>query len=334
MLKVIRPGLLTSMQDGGRTGFQKHGVIVSGVMDPFAHRIANLLVGNEGNEATLELSLMGDAWEATEHVLLAICGADMNPMADGVPLPMWKPVWIRAGTMIKFSGCRRGARAYVAIAGGFQVPLVMNSRSTYLRAGIGGYQGRALQKGDELKAEAPSERSQKLFDYLEKHAEGRTFYAPDWGIAAELFPRYDASPVIRVIRGNQYDWFTEKSRQDFFQKGFRVNTQSDRMGYRLDGPVLERIESDRELISEAVTFGTVQVPAEGNPIVLLADRQTTGGYPKIAQIVSADLPLIAQTKPGDTLYFREIAHQEAERLLFEREQLIQQAKLGIQLKYM
>lgn len=332
-LRVIRPGLLSSIQDGGRTGYQKHGVIVSGVMDPFAHRIANLLVGNEGHEATVEMSLRGDTWEVLEDSLLAICGADMRPLVEDRPLPLWKPVWVRKGACIQFGGSREGARAYLAIAGGFRVTPVMESRSTYLRAGIGGYQGRALQKGDELAADNPPAQAQRLFASLQIQAGGEPFFAPEWSIASELFPRYDARPTIRVLRGNQYDWFTEESRANFFAKPFRVSSQSDRMGYRLEGNTLERTHPNQELISEAVTFGTVQVPAEGNPIVLLADRQTTGGYPKIAQIISVDLPIIAQTKPGDLIHFREVTHAEAERLLFEREQLIWQAKLGIQLKY-
>lgn len=332
-LRVIRPGLLTTVQDGGRVGFQKHGVIVGGVMDTFAHRMANLLVGNEGSEATLEMTMKGDTWEVTEDTLLAICGADMKAIADGQPLPRWKPVWVKVGTVIQFGVSQHGARTYVAIAGGFQIPLVMNSRSTYVRAGIGGYEGRALQKGDELKADKPGPQAKKLYDFLRKQARVASFYAPDWGIASELMPRYHEQPIVRVVKGNQFDWFTRESREAFFQQAYRVSPQSDRMGYRLDGPLLERIDKSRELVSEAVTFGTVQVPAEGNPIVLLADRQTTGGYPKIAQIISVDLPLIVQTKPGDAIRFREVGHQEAERLLIEREQLIRQARLGMQLKY-
>ncbi|MEJ8546296.1 5-oxoprolinase/urea amidolyase family protein [Brevibacillus borstelensis] len=332
-LTVIRPGLFTTVQDRGRFGFQKHGVIVGGVMDPFAYKMANLLVGNKGTEAAVEMTMKGDTWEVTEDTVLAICGADMEAAADDKPLPLWKPVWVRAGTVIRFGVSKLGARTYIAVAGGVQCPLVMNSRSTYARAGIGGYEGRALQKGDELKADEPGRQSKKLGELLQKQAKGGAFYAPDWRIAADHLPRYHGHPVVRVVKGNQSDWFTEESRNAFFGQEFRVSPQSDRMGYRLEGPRLEKLDKSRELVSEAVTFGTVQVPAEGNPIVLLADRQTTGGYPKIAQIISVDLPLIVQTKPGDVIRFREVVHQEAERLLLEREQLFRQVRLGMKLKY-
>lgn len=330
-VRVIRPGLLTSVQDAGRYGFQKHGVIVSGVMDPLAHRIANLLVGNEEAEATLEMTLKGPILEFLEDALISICGGDLSPSVEGTPVPMWKPIFLKKGSVLDFGPCRIGIRAYLAIAGGWDVPLVMNSRSTYLRAGIGGFEGRALKAGDELSAGARTLLGKEMMKRLSGQSAQAAFTAAEWGVAQEMVPNYTSAPVIRAIRGNQYDWFTQESQIAFYSQPYKVTPQSDRMGYRLEGPILELTEP-MELISEAVAFGSIQVPAEGKPIVLLADRQTTGGYPKIAQIATIDLPLIAQTKPGDTILFTEISREEAEWLLLDRENQIRQLKTGIWVK--
>ncbi|WP_026074472.1 biotin-dependent carboxyltransferase family protein [Brevibacillus massiliensis] len=331
-IRVIHPGLLTSVQDSGRFGFQKYGVIASGAMDPFAHRTANLLVGNEETEATLEMTLKGAIMEFREAALISICGGDLSPSVEGIPVPLWKPIYLKKGSILHFGYCRSGARAYLAIAGGWSVPRVMDSRSTYLRAGIGGFQGRGLRAGDELASGEPTWLGGLIADQLAGRLHGAAFATADWGVTGEMLPPYSVSPCVRVMRGNQWDWFTEESRRSFLSEPYRVTPQSDRMGYRLDGPLLELIEQ-KELISEAVAFGTVQVPPEGKPIVLLADRQTTGGYPKIAQVATVDLPLMAQTKPGETLRFAEISREEAERLLMARENEIRQLKTGILLKY-
>ncbi|WP_421616931.1 biotin-dependent carboxyltransferase family protein [Brevibacillus sp. TJ4] len=330
-IRVIRPGMFTSVQDMGRFGFQKYGVIVSGAMDTFAHRIANMLVGNKDTDASLEMTIKGPTLEFRDDALIAVCGGDMSPTADGIPIPLWKPVFLRKGSVLDFGHCRSGIRAYLAVAGGWSVPRVMQSRSTYLRAGIGGFYGRALQAGDELAYGEPAALARRIADRLALDAKD-VFAATDWGIAQELLPRYGGQRPIRAIRGNQADWFASDSVRHFFSEPFRVTPQSDRMGYRLDGPILE-LNEQTELLSEAVAFGTVQVPAEGKPIVLLADRQTTGGYPKIAQIAAVDLPVIAQMKPGDTLRFVEIKRDEAERLLLMRENEMRQLKTGISLKY-
>lgn len=330
-VRVIRPGLLTSVQDAGRYGFQKHGVIVSGVMDPLAHRIANMLVGNEETQATLEMTLKGATLEFQEDALISICGGDLSPSVEGTPVPLWKPIFLKKGSVLDFGPCRTGIRAYLAIAGGWDVPLVMNSRSTYLRAGIGGFQGRALKAGDELSFGARTQLGEEMMKRLSSQSAQASFIVPEWGVAQEMVPNYTSAPVIRAIRGNQYDWFTKESQIAFFSEPYKVTPQSDRMGYRLDGPMLELTEQ-MELISEAVAFGSIQVPAEGKPIVLLADRQTTGGYPKIAQIATVDLPLIAQTKPGDTIRYTEISREDAEWLLLVRENQIRQLKTGILVK--
>ena len=321
MLKILKNSLQTTVQDLGRSGFQKYGVIVSGAMDPFAHRLANLLVGNEEQAATLEITLVGPTIEFTEDMVIALCGGDLSPKLDGQTIDLWRMLSIKKGSTLTFGEPRIGARCYLAIAGGIDVPEVMGSRSTYLRAGIGGFQGRALEKGDEVPVGNISQ--QKLLSLLQC-AENDS----DWLVAPV---RYFEEPVIRMMAGRQFDLFDDDSKKRIFNEPFTVSSNSDRMGYRLEGSHLS-LETPAELISEAVAFGSVQVPADGNPIVLLADRQTTGGYPKIGQVASVDLPLISQLKPGQQLRFKEISLADAQQRWIEQEQSIRQIKAAIKLK--
>lgn len=329
-IKVLRPGLLTTIQDMGRYGFQQHGVIVSGAMDTFAMRMANLLVGNAEGEAVLEITLLGPKLSFEEDALIAICGANISPEISGQPILQWRPVYVKKGSVLNFGGCVFGCRTYLAIAGGYAVEKVLGSRSTYLRAGLGGYCGRALKEGDVVEAGLPSEWSRQKMRKLAERGEAAS--APGWSISVDVFPQYDKNPTVRVLRGAQFDMFTEESRQALFAEAFQVTPQSDRMGYRFTGPVLT-LSEPKEMISESVASGTIQVPPGGQPIALLADRQTAGGYPKIAQIISADLPVIAQVKPGDSVRFMEVSLEEAEALYVAREMQIQQVRQGIALRY-
>jgi antagonist of KipI len=331
MIKVAKPGLLSTVQDLGRYGFQKYGVIVSGSMDPIAHRISNWLVGNDENEAVIEMTLTGPVLEFQETSLISICGGDLSPSIDGQPVPLWRSVLVKKGSTLKFGGCKSGARAYLALAGGIDVPSVMNSRSTYLRAEIGGLEGRSLKEGDLLHSGEVLEGSQEIIEYLTPYLEDGHFTEIDWSISSEFISIHRSQKAIRVMEGPEFDLFTEDSRQAFFEKPFKVSPQSDRMGYRLEGTKLDLVQ-DTDMISEAVSFGTIQVPSDGNPIILLADRQTTGGYPRIGQIASVDLPLIAQTKPGEELSFTLITREEAQRLLIDREKQLRHLKQGIALK--
>jgi antagonist of KipI len=330
MIKITKSGLLTNVQDLGRYGYQKYGVIASGVMDQTAHRIANLLVGNDENEATLELTLLGPDMEFEKDALISICGGDLSPKIDGKSIKLWRPVFVRAGSKLKFVGCKTGCRAYLAVGGGFNVNRVMDSKSTYLRAGIGGFNGRALQPEDVIEIGQSNELSQQIAQVLSNKNEEK-FAQVQWSIASEFMTPPASKPKVRVIKGRQYDWFSKDSQTKFYSELFEVTSQSDRMGYRMKGPKLE-LENEQEMLSEAVNFGTIQVPSEGNPIVLLADRQTTGGYPKIGQIATVDLPLMAQLKPGDKVRFVEISHEEAQRLYLNREDQLQQLKQGISVK--
>lgn len=328
-IKVLRPGLLTTVQDKGRYGFQQQGVIVSGAMDTFALRIANLLVGNAEGEAALEITLLGPKLMFEEEALIAVCGADMSPEVDGHPVPPWRPVYVRKGSVLTFGRCVFGCRAYLAVAGGYAVDQVLGSRSTYLRAEFGGYHGRALREGDVLEAGMPSAWGRRQMKALSER--GETVSIPGWSIGADVMPPYAENPTVRVLRGAQFALFTEESRHALFAEAFQVTPQSDRMGYRFAGPALT-LSEPAEMISESVVSGTVQVPPGGQPIALLADRQTAGGYPKIAQIISADLPVVAQMKPGDRIRFTEVTLEEAEKLYVAHEMQIQQVKQGIGLR--
>ncbi|MFC7062025.1 biotin-dependent carboxyltransferase family protein [Halobacillus seohaensis] len=323
MMKIVKDGLLTTIQDLGRTGYQKYGVIASGSMDTYAHRIANLLVGNDEHEATIETTLLGPVIKFQKNTLISICGGDLSPTIDGQQVGMWKSIFVKSGALLKFGRPQSGCRSYIAIAGGMDIAKVMESHSTYIRAKIGGYEGRALQTDDEI-----SLRSSPDYQF---ETGSSNFVETDWAIAAHMIPNYSSRPVISLINGPQYEWFDEKSKHSLYSEAFKVSSQSDRMGYRMNGPTLS-LQNSKELISEAVAFGSIQVPPDGNPIILLADRQTTGGYPKIGQVASIDLPILCQMKPGEQLTFKEITLAQAQKAYIQQEHAIQQLKRSISLK--
>lgn len=333
MITFLKSGLLATVQDLGRYGYQKHGVIVSGAMDSFAHRMANLLVGNKESDPTLEFTLLGPVIKFEEDALVAICGGDLSPVIDGEPVGLWKQVWIRKGSELRFGQAKTGCRVYLAVAGSFLVPSVMGSTSTYLRAKIGGFKGRALESGDKLPFGEKSELSDRMIKQLISKEEkvNESFTQANWSIARHYLSTHHLETPIRVLKGRQYELFSEKSKQQFASETFKITPQSDRMGYRLEGPGLE-MEKQTEMLSEAVNFGSIQVPSEGNPIILLADRQTAGGYPKIAEVITVDLPTLAQLKPGNSLKFEFISPQEAQQLYIDREKLIRDLNFSILLK--
>ncbi|MBS0633343.1 MAG: biotin-dependent carboxyltransferase [Verrucomicrobia bacterium] len=290
-IKIHRGGLQTTVQDLGRPGHRGAGVPLSGAMDPVALRVANFLVGNAENAAALEFVLVGPELEFSQDTVVALGGVEWEG------LPSWQPVAVRAGERVKIGAAKRGCRGYLAVAGGIAVDPVMGSRSTYLRGGFGGFQGRALHDGDVLPLPAVT---RQLGDH--------------WRIDARVLPAYSAHPVVRVLRGAQTDEFGAA----LFGAEFKVSPQSDRMGLRLSGAALVR-SSKVDLISSAVAPGTVQVPPDGQPIVLMADAQTIGGYPQAAHVISVDLPLMAQLRPGDTVKFAEVSLAEAQKLALAHE---------------
>lgn len=327
-LRVERPGMLTSIQDLGRYGYQKYGVVVSGAMDSISMRIANLLVGNKENEAVVEMTLIGASFYTEEDLIIAVTGGDLAPVVEEKPLPLWRPVFVRKGSLLRFRASRSGCRTYIAVAGGFDVKEVLGSKSTYLRGELGGLK-RALITGDTLNCRIPGISDQR-FQQLKSSADALPFVAANWLVNPEPFVNLKET-VIRVIRGGEFDSFTETSRERFFKEDYRITPNSDRMGYRIKGTSLQ-MEESVELLSEPVTNGTIQVPKDGNPIILLADRQTTGGYPKIAQVATVDIPLLAQKKPGEKIRFKEISLEEAEQLYLRQELQLEKLKAGLLLK--
>jgi len=304
-VSVIRAGMLTTVQDLGRRGHRAAGVPLSGAMDSFALRVANLLVGNPENTPGIEFTLTGPELVFTKDVLVAIGGGDFGT------LPTWQPVLVRSGERVKLGNARRGCRGYLAVAGGFRITPVLGSCSTFLRGEFGGWKGRALRDGDALKAPGSTRR-----------------VAGKWHVDGRILPAYSSAPVLRIVRGAQADEFGS----ELLSAEFEVSSQSDRMGVRLKGSGLTRSVT-AEVASTTVVPGTIQVPPDGQPIVLMADAQTIGGYPQIGHVISVDLPLVAQLRPGDRVRFREVTLGEAHDLLLARERELGILREGLALKF-
>ena len=320
-LRILRPGLLTTVQDLGRFGYQQDGLVVSGAMDAVALRVGNLLVGNHEHAAGLEITLLGPTIRFGAAHLIALTGAHLSPTLDGQPVSLNRPIGVQAGTTLAFGAPVAGSRAYLAVAGGVAVPVVLGSRATYLRAELGGLHGRALRAGDELPTGEPAPLSQQLLQALPEFQPEKNWRQARWTPGPDLCPVPRPNPIIRAMPGPEYGQFSVESQRAFWQQPFTVSPQADRMGYRLQGPELKRLV-DTELLSSAVAFGTVQVPAGGQAIVLLADHQTTGGYPRLAQVISVDFAALAQMRPGQTLRFQEISLADAQTLYLIQERRV------------
>ncbi|OGX83748.1 biotin-dependent carboxyltransferase family protein [Hymenobacter coccineus] len=329
-LSVLHPGLLTTVQDLGRPGYQQAGVPVGGALDAVALRVANLLVGNDESAAGLEITLRGPCLRFDAGGLFALTGADLSPTLNGQPLQLHRPTWAPVGAELAFGAPRAGCRAYLAVAGGVAVAPVLGSRATYLRAGLGGWHGRALRTGDELPIGAPLPLGQRIIAELAKNQS--SIAQARWTPGPQLCPAPRHRPVIRAVQGPEYGQFAVASQRAFWEQPFVVTAAADRMGYRLQGPALARL-TDSELLSSAVTHGTVQVPPGGQPIVLLADRQTTGGYPRLAQVITADFGALAQAAPGQVLRFQEVSLDEAQALYLAQERAVRALQRGIQLRF-
>lgn len=328
-ISVLNPGLQSTIQDLGRHGYQKYGVIVSGAMDAYAMRLANIAVGNNENEGVLEITMIGPSLELEKGTLISITGGNISPTINGKKIPMGRPVYLKEDCVLNFGACIAGCRSYLAIAGGFDVPEVMESKSTYLRAQFGGFNGRALKKGDILNIGAKSVVAIKIIEKLQEITKKGEFVATSWYMGESTVENAN-STIIRVFKDRQFDNISDESINKFFNSEFNVDNKSDRMGYRLCGEKIE-LKERLEMISEEVSVGTIQIPPDGNPIILLADRQTTGGYPKIAHVVSVDIQKIVQLKPNSKIKFKQITLKEAERLYFEREKYIDELKKAIRL---
>ena len=314
---ILRAGFLTSVQDLGRIGFREFGVSFGGALDQHALHVANLLVGNVENAAGLEITLGGFRIRFDDERVIAWCGGDFDVRLGQTPLPSGHAARVRAGEELSINQPKIGCRAWLAISGGVDVPIILGSRATDLRANFGGIDGRALRDGDEIPF-GKGRRSATVA--LEK--------VSSWSAPVEWTRTAKGEPVLRFIRGADWKRFNDATIQRFTSEAFVVSSDSDRMGARLDGPELPR-NDDVDLVSEAVAPGTIQVPPSGQTIVLLGDCQTIGGYPKIAHVITVDLPVAAQLRAGDTVRFHEVSLGEAHRLLFERRQELQRFRIGL-----
>lgn len=300
-ITVIKPGFFSTIQDEGRFSQQQYGIIVSGAMDPLSYKIGNILL-QQGIEASIEMTLVGPTVRFDVDAVIALTGADFSPLLNGEPCPMWRPVAVKAGSILKCQAAKIGARGYIAVKHGIQVPSVLGSRSTYLKAQFGGFKGRALQKDDVLSITSSTDTPRKYFANYQD------------------FITFTNEVTVRVTTGTEWQSFTSESQQWFQTVPFTLTKDADRMGYRLQSAEKLEREIKEDLISEAVTFGTIQVPPNGQPIILMVDRQTTGGYPKIAQVIRADLPKLAQIQPMSTIRFEVISIEDAQQIYIDQQQ--------------
>ncbi|HSB68065.1 MAG TPA: biotin-dependent carboxyltransferase family protein [Candidatus Methylomirabilis sp.] len=294
-MEVLQPGLLTTVQDRGRTGYQRFGVPVSGALDQVALRVGNILVGNPPDASALEITLQGPKLRLLADAVLALTGGEACATLDAGPVPWNESFLARRGQVLDVRGVTRGLRAYLSVAGGIAVPKVLRSRSTCLVAKFGGFHGRALQPGDVLPVGEPAGPLRRLIGWA----------------APEGWRRQHASPVsLRVVWGPQEDAFTDEGRRTFLASAYAVTPHADRMGCRLQGPAIAH-RAGADIVSDWIPPGGIQVPGDGRPIILLMDRQTTGGYAKIATVIGPDIGLVAQCRPGDSVRFRAVSLAEA-----------------------
>jgi len=308
-LRVLKAGIFDTIQDNGRTGFSKWGVNPGGAMDRYALRISNALLGNSLEEAAIELHFPASQFLIESDLLISICGADFSAEINAQPLPLWKPLWARAGSVITFSNKKQGNRAYLSVLGGFDLKPWLGSLSTNTKIEAGGMEGRILKKDDILETNAFN-----LKPILPQH--DQVFVFP-W-YASHHFVYQDPEQIF-FIEGNEWDWLSDESKFHFEHKVFEIDPSSDRMAFHLNGEPLF-YKTRTELLSSAVSFGTIQGLPSGKLMTLMADHQTTGGYPKIGHVISAHLPKLAQLNARQPFKFKKIKFEEAEKMLFSLEQ--------------
>ena len=308
VIQIQRPGLLTTVQDLGREGFGPMGVSPSGAADPISLRLGNRLVANAEGAAALEMLLLGGTFYFPEGALIALTGSDFGATLDGAAVELWTSIEVRPCQTLRLGATRSGARCYLCVRGGIIVPSFLGSASTHILSGLGGLEGRSLREGDVLQIGSAAEAYRK-----------RT-------IAPQVRDCLSPHRILRVTPGPQIDWFPEASLHSFYSGIYRVDEQSNRMGLRLEGvPLLQG--SLGEMVTEGVSLGAVQVPPEGLPIILFVEQQTTGGYPKIANVISADLPSVGQLRPRDEIRFEQVGFDAARSLLIEQEKLLASEEL-------
>ena len=308
---VLEPGSFSTVQDAGRRGYQKLGVPLSGAADEYAFRLANLLAGNQPNAAVLEMTLVGCTLAALKPAWVAVTGAEAEVRKHNRKMPTWSGFALDSGDVLRLDQARKGCRIYLAVTGGFDVPEVMGSRSTNIQAGFGGYKGRALRKGDFLSTGGQSRGAQV-------HSE----------VPPEFVPALSSKMVLRCLPGPQAEFFRSRG-EELFQSEYRVTTQADKRGIRLEGPRLHHAsDSPGGVLSEPSLPGNIQVPGDGNPIVLLRE-QTVGGYAKVATVISSDLWRLGQAAPGDRIRFQPVERDTAMHLRREMQQRLEELELWL-----
>jgi len=303
--RIIHPGIHTTVQDLGRSGLMKYGIPPSGAMDQYSYRVGNLLLGNPENSASLEITLHGLKIEALIPVTISITGADLGPYLNGDPAPQWTPLIMKKGEIIHFKQRKKGLRAYLAVKGGFDVPEVLGSRSTFIRGKI----GNPISEGEII----------SIGDF------GAIKSIKSLALPKLYIPDLNLHDPIQVIMGPQNEYYTLQGIDTFLNASYKVTSQSDRMAYRTEGPPIE-IAKDPGIITEPIPRGAIQVPGDGKPIILLWDAQVTGGYAKIATVISADMDRLGQKMPGDTIHFQQVNRDMAIELLFEKKRKIDTIK--------
>ena len=316
-IRVMKSGLQSTIQDLGRYCYQQYGMPVSGAMDTLALRLGNIILTNAEDEAAIECTLIGPSLFFEENQLICITGANLFPKLNDNAIQMWKPIFVQKGDILSFeNSSSNGSRSYICFYGGLNIPVILGSKSTYQKANIGGWKGRALKIDDRITFLKP-------YNGIIRHF--------NWSLDTSVNPII-STPLIRVVEGPQLKQFEEMSVVNFFDKMFSISNQSDRMGFRLESePIL--LKEKKEILSSAVTFGTIQVPAHGQLIILMADHGTTGGYPVIAVVASIDLPLLAQKKFNDKIQFEWISLKNAQKLMKEQNAQLNKLKIAIRWKY-
>ena len=316
-IKIIKPGILTTLQDSGRTGCRSIGVGTGGAMDIFAMSLANYLVGNDVQHAVIEIHFPSPEIFFEEDAIIAITGASFSAVVDDIAIPVWNSVLVKKSSSLKFTKPVFGARAYLAVLGGWEAEKWLNSFSTYLKLSVGGYSGRAIQKNDRL-----------FFPPVQQAIAVTKLLSTPLAFQ-QIEEIYQPASEIRCIKGADHELLSERGKEKFEKQDFTISHQSDRMGYRLNAqPII--LENTIEMISSPVDAGTIQLLPDGNCVVLMADHQTTGGYPRIASVIKADLPKLAQARPGQSIHFKMISLSEAEELYLRMKKTMDEIKLACQ----
>ena len=314
---ILTNSILTTVQDLGRHGARRYGINPGGAMDTKAMRLINILLGNSESDAVLEMHFPAPQIRFDNDAIFALGGAEFGAVLNDLPVDNWRPVFAQKNSVLKFPDKKLGARCYLSVKNGFAVKKWLGSTSTNLKAGVGGLEGRSLKKDDRLPFNAELKIKNSEFHFR---------------VSRSLIPIYNSFPTVRVIRGAEYGLLSEEARQEFVEQSFTIGLQSDRMGFRLEGKPVT-LEKQHEFISSAVSFGTIQLLPDGQLIILMADHQTTGGYPRLAHIISEDLPLVGQLGAKDGVGFHLVDINEAENLLFKFERELNFLRLGIKQKF-